>query len=567
MIQYNIHIPQLINQLAYISIQFIHDSENSIELEIPAWRPGRYEFQNYAKNIIQVEATSENGEKLPIQKLSRNTWTILQAPQGEITIHYLYICSQLDAGGSWIDDELIYINPINCCFSIKGKEEEPCTLTFESPFQGVEVASALPFKNNKAVAPHYFGLIDNPFFVSLRQTQFKYEVDGIPFYIWIHGAVHFEPTLLLNDFEAFTKAQLKSMKQFPKTAYHFLLLLFDHKMYHGVEHQASTVITLGPSQDFTNSASLRDLISISSHELYHAWNVCQLKPQALYPYQLHQENYYTTGFVTEGITSYLGEYYLWESGVFSDDEFIQEIQTWIQRHEMHGGLQRANLLDSSFDLWVDGYLPSSSDTKVSIYVAGALSAICLDLLLRSKNTTLKRFMHHLYEHYALQEKGYEEIDIVLEIMSFLGEEKTNLFWDTCLLQNQQLHLLQQLLPVYGINMQQIGAELWSERYYGIKLIPNGLQVHKIKIDAQLHCPLMAGDLILAVNETNITHQTDLENALTGIHKALFKIKRKGRILVIDAQSGSQAYWSAWKVEKNSEASPEEKLRYEQWKNY
>jgi predicted metalloprotease with PDZ domain len=567
MIQYNIHIPQLINQLALVSIQFRHDAENAIELEIPAWRPGRYEFQNYAKNIIQVEALSENGENIPVQKLSRNAWTILQAPKGEITIHYRYICTQLDAGGSWIDDELIYINPINCCFSIKGKEQEPCTLTFVHPFQGIEVASALPFTNNTTIAPDYFNLIDNPFFVSLRQNQWKYEVKGIPFYIWTHGNIHFDAELLLNNFEAFTSAQIQSMKQFPKKEYHFLLLLFDHKMYHGVEHQASTVITLGPAEAFKTPESLQDLISISSHELYHAWNVCQLKPQAFYPYQLNKENYYTTGFITEGITSYLGEYYLWESGVFSNDVFIQEIQTWIQRYEMHSGLKRANLLESSFDLWVDGYIPSSSDTKVSIYVAGALSAICLDLLLRSKNTTLKRFMHHLYEHYALQSKGYEEIDIVVEIMSFLGEEKTNLFWNTCLVRNQQLSMLQQLLPIYGIKMYETMSTYIHERDFGFKLLPHTLQVYKIKMEAQQHCPLMIGDVIMAVNDTLITTSAELENALENHNKVYLQINRKGRILNLEAQSWDQAYWSMWKVEKNSEASPEEKLRYEQWKNY
>ena len=50
----------------YIDIEYIIDALNSdtIQVQLPAWRPGRYELANFAKNVQKWDAFDDNGNVL-----------------------------------------------------------------------------------------------------------------------------------------------------------------------------------------------------------------------------------------------------------------------------------------------------------------------------------------------------------------------------------------------------------------------------------------------------------------------------------------------------------------------
>ena len=54
----------------YIDIQVEAEVNGSEKLnfQLPAWRPGRYELGNFAKNIQKLSAFDENGKSLSIRK-------------------------------------------------------------------------------------------------------------------------------------------------------------------------------------------------------------------------------------------------------------------------------------------------------------------------------------------------------------------------------------------------------------------------------------------------------------------------------------------------------------------
>ena len=105
----------------------------------------------------------------------------------------------------------------------------------------------------------------------------------------------------------------------------FLFQITPYSSYHGVEHHKSTVILLGPSYNIFNSF-YTELLGVSSHELYHVWNVKNIRPKAMLPYNFSFENYTDMGYVTEGVTTYMGDRILFESGVFSLDQYFKELQ-------------------------------------------------------------------------------------------------------------------------------------------------------------------------------------------------------------------------------------------------
>ena len=57
-----------------------------------------------------------------ITKKNKNTWELGAEENTLYTISYEYYASKMDAGSSWVDDEQIYINFINCCIEIIGQE-------------------------------------------------------------------------------------------------------------------------------------------------------------------------------------------------------------------------------------------------------------------------------------------------------------------------------------------------------------------------------------------------------------------------------------------------------------
>jgi predicted metalloprotease with PDZ domain len=100
-------------------------------VQLPAWRPGRYELQNFAKNIQAFEAFTKDGISLQTKKTTKDRWFVDAQGNSELVLKYKYYADQTDAGGSYVDKSLLYVNPINCCVYVEGRIDEKCTVAVE----------------------------------------------------------------------------------------------------------------------------------------------------------------------------------------------------------------------------------------------------------------------------------------------------------------------------------------------------------------------------------------------------------------------------------------------------
>ena len=75
-----------------------------------------------------------------------------------------------------------------------------------------------------------------------------------------------------------------------------------------------------------------DLLGVSSHELYHTWNVKAIRPIELFPYDFTKENYSELGYLCEGVTTYMGDLFLLKSKVFTEEEYFNELDKQLQKH-------------------------------------------------------------------------------------------------------------------------------------------------------------------------------------------------------------------------------------------
>ena len=114
----------------FIDIEFIivNIDSNKIELQLPAWRPGRYQLANFAKNIKGFKAQDVKGKELQYKKVTKDLWEVQTTGNSEIKVCYSYFANHIDAGSSFVDAEQLYVNPVNCLLYVPDRMNEECKL-------------------------------------------------------------------------------------------------------------------------------------------------------------------------------------------------------------------------------------------------------------------------------------------------------------------------------------------------------------------------------------------------------------------------------------------------------
>jgi len=63
-------------------------SEGSTRFQLPKWRPGRYELQNFARLIFDVKSMSPEGTSLTLKQVDSHSWEVISTD--EQTVHFSY---------------------------------------------------------------------------------------------------------------------------------------------------------------------------------------------------------------------------------------------------------------------------------------------------------------------------------------------------------------------------------------------------------------------------------------------------------------------------------------------
>jgi predicted metalloprotease with PDZ domain len=378
--QYKITYQKPNNQYIPVEAVFNVKSKKSIEICLPAWRPGRYELGNFAKNIHGFSVFDDKGKKLAFEKTAKDTWVIELNKTSEIKIRYNYFAADLNAGSTFMNDQQLYVNPVNCLVYVKDQLNEPCKLTVDIP-ENFQLACGAKHKNKVISTASFHELADSPFIASPALQTKSYSVKGIVFHLWFQGECKPNWEKLIADFQKFTLSQLEKFGAFPTKEYHFLFQVLPYPNYHGVEHLTSTVLALGPGYELMKEG-YDDLLGVCSHELYHAWNIKSIRPVEMYPYDYSKENYSRLGYVCEGVTTYMGDLFLAEANVRDFAWYKKELEKLLQRHFDNFGRFNYSVAESSFDTWLDGYVPGAPNRKVSIYNEGSLLAFVTDMKIR-----------------------------------------------------------------------------------------------------------------------------------------------------------------------------------------
>ncbi|MFM6945891.1 MAG: M61 family metallopeptidase [Flavobacteriales bacterium] len=533
MIRYDVYCDQ--PQLRYIKFKArIPVKEAELFLELASWRPGRYELGNFAKNIKGLRAFNDKNERLALSKTGKDTWKVDCEASAFVTIEYSYYAAELNAGSSYLDEQQLYINPVNCFMYAEAQASEGFEIQLHIP-ENYAVAAGVNFENNCAYFADFDTLADSPFICSAQIERRSYTVQGHTFHVCFNNQKFIPWEKVLTDFEKFTEKQLKDFGEFPVKEFTFLIQSLPYAAYHGVEHLTSTVITLGPSTEvFTTLYD--ELLGVSSHELYHVWNIKSLRPATLLPYNFKQENYSEAGFIYEGITTYMGDLYLLKSGVFSLEMYLKELSKQVQKHLDNPARFSMSVAQASFDTWLDGYVPGAPGRKVSIYTEGCLLAFYTDMKLRQATQNkvgLETVMKQLYFEFACQNKGYTIADYQRALENFSGISFTEFFTDFVFGTAPYEQLLTEALSYFGLELAQKPAASYAEARFGMKTMQVGKDwqiTHMYPGSPAELGGLAVGDLIIAVNDVRALPSLDNWLSYHENQNKTLLIERAGRIL-------------------------------------
>lgn len=449
------------NSPHYIAVeaQLTDITTTEVELQLPAWRPGRYELQHFAKNMQRFDIVDDTGRKLPFQKITKDRWRVQMQNATTLIARYNYYANVINAGTSFISNDstilgpTLYVNPVNICLYAEGRIQDECTVELAIPDEWTIACGMTQTAPKTLWASDFYELIDCPLIAAPDLQCIDYDVQGIAFHVWIKGNIKPDQERIIRDFSRFSETQLQVYGEFPESDYHFLTIILPTAYYHGVEHRNSTMLVLGPNDE--GEGLYQDLLGVSSHELFHAWNIIRIRPTEMLPYDLTRENYFQTCFVAEGVTTYYGDLMLRRSGVFDDMAYLKELHVTCKRHFEVSDKAFQSLVESSWDLWLDGYDKGAPDRKVSVYHKGAISALILDLHIRRQTDHAKSLddvMRIMWERFGKPFLGYQLSDYQT-ITEEVAGEPLDWYYNLCIFGNQSLMpMLNQYLAFVGLHL-------------------------------------------------------------------------------------------------------------------
>lgn len=556
-------------QQQFVSIELkINVHSPSLELMLPTWRPGRYQVADFAKNIKGFKVFDNTGKPCQFKKTNKSTWEIETDKASEVIVHYKYYAAEMNAGSTFLDESQLYVNPVNCCMYVPELTDQPHSIRFEVPKEW-EYAGPLELKNNTITAQNFDTLADSPFFYANQLQHKSYSVKGTTFHIWFNGLVKPEWEKLIPDFKAFTKTQLDKFLEFPTDEYHFMFQILPYATYHGVEHEKCTIITLGPSYAVFDRL-YKELLGVSSHELYHTWNVKAIRPIEMFPYDFSKENFTNLGYIAEGVTTYQGDLMLFKSGVFDVAQYFQEMNAQLQKHFDNFGRFNYSVAESSWDTWLDGYEAGVPGRKVSIYTEGCLLAFILDVLILKETINKKSLddvMRALYFKYAQENKGVSEADFKKEIKNIAGTSFEWLFTDYYHGTKAYETLLVECFEYLGIALNQAPSNDLVAAHLGLKTKNNNGKTEVYAIYPGSNSDLagvMLNDKIIAIN--NVTINNDLAAWLQFFEDETWQltIERNNKLIQLVLPNMGRAYYQKYWLSLIENPDKNQRFAFEWW---
>jgi predicted metalloprotease with PDZ domain len=409
-IQYRVSLDHPERHELHVTISIPVRSEDVV-VAMPAWN-ALYEVRDFAYRVRPMLVTSGSGSTVdphPPESLDKQTWrlcrcaSIDERPQA-ISFAYSVEWNVPGPFSSQLNEHHAFLNLAEVFMYVPGRRTETVEVRFENVPAGWKVMVELPSGPvpNSFTASNYDALVDAP----VEAGDFhEFEFDS--------GGAHFR---VVVDAKSFSRTRLEDYLRRIVTYETKLMRGLPFKEYTFVFHFGPRSEVGGGGMEHANSAAMSaasvDAPNLFAHEFFHVWNVKRIRPQTLEPVDYTKEQYSRALWFAEGVTSTYGAYTLVRTGLWSKDEFYDDLASQITELESRPARKTQSAEESSLDTWLEKYdeydLP---DRSISYYNKGQILGVLLDLAIRDATDNRKSLddvMRRMNDEYAKQGRFYND---------------------------------------------------------------------------------------------------------------------------------------------------------------
>jgi predicted metalloprotease with PDZ domain len=386
-----------------VDMSFETDAADPIALALPAWTPGSYELDNFARHVRNFSAESDGG---PVRwdKVDYDTWRVHPAGARIIKVSFDYRADTLDTGMAWSTPDFAFFNGTNLFLYPEGEAYEfPAEVTIHTEPDWL-VATGMTPAGDPGVytANTYHEVVDMPTFIG------RFDLDSAEVGGTRHRLATYPEGVLTGEARAQLWDQIRQMMPpmeavFGETPFdtYTTLAVFPDAFPGGsaLEHSNSHLGLY--TRQLIGSPILA---SVLAHEIFHAWNVKRLRPSELVPYDYGRAQPTTLLWVSEGITSYYSGLALVRGGTVPPELIYQSTADRISTVR---ATPPVALEDASVSTWIE----PDDGTAYIYYPKGALAGFMLDILIRdasNNRSSLDEVMRSLYAETYKNGSGFTD---------------------------------------------------------------------------------------------------------------------------------------------------------------
>jgi predicted metalloprotease with PDZ domain len=418
-VRYEVSIPDPDSRLFHVKAEFPAGGKDTLYVSLPAWSPGSYEIQNYARYVRRFAArgaaagAAGAGDALSWDRLDKDTWRVATGRAPRVTVEFDFLADTVDLSLARIADRFGQFLGTNLFLFEEGRFDRPAEVRFTLP-QGWRVTTALKGRGPYTAAD-YHELADAMTFVGTYALD-SLQVDGR----WIRLAVWPEAAYtqavarnLRSSIERMAPVQNRLMGGPPYDVYTVFFMIVEPNVPFGggLEHSNAQFDIL-PQPAFADAGGkLGDfVVPLLSHEFFHLWNVKRIRPAELWPYDYRAEQYTPLLWWSEGVTDYYADLTNLRSGLWTEEQFFENVTQ--NMGTVAAAPEPWSVEDGSTATWIQEVYVNSSQLY---YPEGSLIGLLLDVSIRDATDNAKSLddvTRALFTRFYRQGKGFNTTDLL-----------------------------------------------------------------------------------------------------------------------------------------------------------
>jgi len=385
----------------HVQMSFDVAGSDSVVLALPAWTPGAYELDFFARKVSGF-AVSEGGQTCRWDKLDYQTWRVRPTGAGRVSVNFDVLADTLDNAQAWAQPDFLLLNGTNVfLYPTGGDLGFPATVTLHTEpdwrvATGMHAAGA-PRTYREA---NYHDLVDMPFFIGRFDLDSEL-ISGKTTRLASYPAGFLADSSRAVFWDALRRVIPPESAVFGVTPWdNYSVMVIFSQGYPGgsaLEHQSSHVGVYAPG--------LRDdpyLPDITAHEIFHAWNVKRLRPADMMPYRYAGPDPTSLLWVSEGFTDYYADIAMERGGLWDSTAFLNAMADHFRNVEQAPPTAPE---DASLSTWIH----PTDGSEYLYYDQGACIGFLLDILIRdgsNNHQSLDGVMRGLYQDAYLHGRGF-----------------------------------------------------------------------------------------------------------------------------------------------------------------